>query len=112
MKIQVLLLPALSAALLAAAPALADDEAASREISIAPAELITEAGAAAVHARIQTAALAACRAENRGGAAFERSVRICVEDTVSRTIAQLDAPRLTARHQSAMDRLRLASAPR
>jgi UrcA family protein len=104
-----LLLPALSAALLAAAPALANDEAASRTVSIAPAELTTKAGAAAVHARISQAALAACRAENRGGAAFERSVRICAADTVARTVAAIDAPLLTAEHAEQPERIRLAS---
>ncbi len=109
---KVLLLPALAAALLTAAPALADDTAASRDVSIAPAELTTEAGVAAVHARISTAALAACREENRAGAAFERGVRICVEDTVKRAVTQLDAPLLTAHHRGAMERIRLASLPR
>jgi UrcA family protein len=104
-----LLLPALSTTLLAAAPALADEEAASREVSIAPAELTTEAGAAAVHARISQAALAACRAENRGGAAPARSVRICTQDTVARTVAALDAPLLTAEHLGQANRIRLAS---
>ncbi len=112
MKTEVLLLPALAASLLVAAPALADDAAASRQISIDPAELTTEAGARAVLARINTAALSACRAENRGGAAYEMSVRLCVEDTVARTVAALDAPMLTARHDGEMARIQLASAQR
>lgn len=104
-----LLLPALAAACLTATPAVAQGEAASRAVSLAPAELTTQAGAAAVHARISQAALAVCRAENRGGAAYERRVRICAEDTVARTVAALDAPLLSAHHAGRADRIRLAS---
>ena len=103
-----LLLPALATALVAA-PAFANEDAASRDVSISAAELSTEAGAARVHARITTAALSACREENRGGATFERSVRICTEDTVERAVAQLDTPLLTAHHSGEVIRLRLAS---
>lgn len=112
MKTQLLLLPALAAGVLAAAPALADDDAASRKISVDRTELNTQAGAEAVHARITAAAQSACRAENRGGAAFEMSVRLCVEDTVARTVAALDAPFLTAHHTGEMARIQLASTQR
>ena len=111
MKTQVLLLPALAASLMAAEPAFADDEAASRQISIEPMELTTPAGASAVLARINIAAQSACRAENRGGAAYERSVRLCAEDTVARTVAALDAPLLTTRHDRETARIQLASTP-
>ena len=112
MKVQVLLLPALAASLLAAAPAFATDEAASRQIPIDPTELTTQTGVEAVLDRINMAALSACREENRGGAAFELSVRLCVEDTVARTVAILDAPMLTARHHGERARIQLASAQR
>ncbi len=104
-----LLLPAL-AAVIFAAPALANDAPASRDVAIYAAELRTEAGAARIHARITSAAQAACRAENRGGAAFERGVRICTKDAVARAVAQLDAPLLTAHHAGETGPLQLASA--
>ena len=109
MKTQLLLLPALAASLFAAAPALADENAATRQVGIDRAELMTQAGAQAVHARITSAAQAVCRAENRGGAAFEMSMRVCVEDTVARTVAAVDAPVLTAHHLGESARIRLAS---
>lgn len=102
-----LLLPALAATLFGA-PALADD-AESREIYVSPLELSTQAGAARVHARISAAALEACEAENRGGVAFKQSVRACTTETVERTIAQLDAPLLSAHHTRQQVRIGLAS---
>ncbi len=106
-----LLLPAFAAALVTA-PVLANDDTASRDISISPAELSTEAGAANAYARITTAALAVCREENRGSAAFEHSVRICTADTVERAVVQLRAPLLTAQHGADVTRIRLASISR
>lgn len=106
-----LLLPALAAALVAA-PALANDEAASRTLTISTAELSTQAGAANVHERIVLAAIDACREENRGGADTQRSIRICTEDSVKRTVAALDAPLLTAHHSGEAQRIRLASIDR
>lgn len=109
---KVLLLPALALVASLTGPASADDAPAQREIAISPAELTTPAGAEAVHGRIHAAAQSACRAENRGGAASERSIRICTQDTVDRTVAALDAPLLTAHNSQEAVRIRLASLPR
>lgn len=103
MTLKSLLLPAFAAAALSnalsGAPAMAD-QAQSRTVTIDRATLSTQAGAAHAYAAIETAARAACRAENRGGAAFDRSVRLCTADTVARAVTALDAPRLTALHQN------------
>ena len=112
MKTEVLLLPALAAALLAAAPAAAGDQAATRQVSVDPVELTTQDGARDMLARINAAAQSACREENRGGAAYELSVRLCVEDTLARTVSALDAPPLTAHHNGDSARIQLASAQR
>jgi UrcA family protein len=109
MTLKSLLLPALIASALFGAPALAD-EAATRTVAIDRAALTTEAGAAHAYASIQTAARSACRAENRGGAGFERGVRICTADTVERTVEALNAPRLTALHERTESAIALASA--
>lgn len=107
---KVLLLPALALAL-ASAPALAEDTT-TRTVQIDRAQLTTEAGANAAYQAITRTALEACRDENRGGAAFERSVRICTNEAVTRTVASLDAPLLTAHHNREPVRIRLASATR
>lgn len=109
MTLKSLLLPAFAAVALSGAPALAD-EAETRTVAIDRAALTTEAGAARAYAAIETAARAACRAENRGGAAFDRSVRLCTADTVSRAVEALDAPALTALHERARSPITLASA--
>lgn len=109
MTLKSLLLPAFAASALFGAPALADD-AESRTVAIDRAALATESGAARAYAAIQSAARAACRAENRGGAAFERGVRICTADTVERTVEALNAPRLTALHERGEAAITLASA--
>ena len=109
MTMKSLLLPALLAAGLASAPALADG-AETRTIVIDRAALTTDAGAARVHDQIRIAALQACRAENRGGAAFDRGVRLCVADTVNRAVEALDAPRLSALNERSERTTRLASA--
>ena len=109
MTLKSLLLPALAVSALFGAPALAD-EAQTRKFAIDRAALATDDGAARAYAAIETAARAACRAENRGGAAFERGVRICTADTVERTINALNAPRLTALHERREPAITLASA--
>lgn len=102
------LLPALAAVALTAAPSFAED-AESRTLEINRAELLTEAGAARTYAQIRTVATEACRAENRGGVDFARTVQICVTDTVERTVKSLDAPLLTARHDGHQREIQLAS---
>lgn len=104
----IMLLPALAAALFAA-PALANDDAASRGVSISAADLSTPAGVARIHSLIEATALDVCQEENRGGVAYRESVRICTEDTVARTVAELDAPLLTAHHDGLVARIQLAS---
>ena len=100
MTLKSLLLPAFCAALLSA-PAFAGPAAApaSRMVEIDRAALLTEAGARETYADITAAAHAACRAENRGGAAYERRLRLCVDDTLARTVEALDAPSISALHQ-------------
>ncbi len=109
MSLKSLLLPALLAAGLAGAPALADGTQV-RTVEIDRAALTTEAGAARAYDQIRLAALQACRSENRGGAAFNRGVRLCVEDTMARTVAALDAPRLSALNERRGRPIQLASA--
>jgi UrcA family protein len=109
MNLKSLLLPVLIAGALSGAPALAAD-AQSRSVQIDRAALTTEAGAARAYADIEAAARAACRAENRGGVAFERAVRLCTADTVAKTVEALNTPRLTFLHERRDSPITLASA--
>lgn len=109
MTLKSLLLPALLAAGLASAPALAE-EAETRTVQIDRSALTTDAGAAQAYVLIHAAAQQACRAENRGGVAFDNRVRLCVADTVARTVEALDAPRLSALNNRRERTIRLASA--
>ncbi|MEQ8435122.1 MAG: UrcA family protein [Oceanicaulis sp.] len=109
MNLKSLLLPALIAAGLAGAPALAQ-EAETRTVEIDRAALTTDTGAALAYNQIRLAALQACRAENRGGAAFDYGVRLCVKDTLARTVDALDAPRLSALNDRREAEIRVASA--
>ncbi|MEQ8405160.1 MAG: UrcA family protein [Oceanicaulis sp.] len=112
MTFKSLLLPAFFAAALLTPPSLALEpagEAHARTVEIDRASLSTEAGADRAYARIRLAARAACRAENRGGAASDRGVRLCVEDTFARTLEEIDAPPLTALHELRQAKRRLAS---
>lgn len=108
MSYKSLLLPALAVLSLTTAPSFAED-AESRTLVIDRAELLTEAGATRTYGQIRTVALEACRAENRGGVDFARTVQICVADTVERTVESLNAPLLTALHNRKPREIRLAS---
>lgn len=87
------LLPALflGAASFAGGPATA-------EFSYTQAELATQSGSAAVYQRVVAVAERVCADENRHSAMAATSARICVTDTVERTIAQIAAPNLTQIH--------------
>lgn len=108
MYLKSLILPALTAATMFGAPALADD-AQVRAVEIDRSALSTEDGARRTYDAIEAAARAACRAENRGGAAFARSMRICTEDTVKRTVEAINAPALSALLDRRSDPIALAS---
>ncbi len=87
------LLPALflGAASMAGSPA-------SAELSYTQAELATQSGAAAVYQRVIAVAERVCADENRHTAMAATAARICVADTVERTIAQIAAPNLSQIH--------------
>ncbi|MGJ3230238.1 MAG: UrcA family protein [Oceanicaulis sp.] len=110
MTLKSLLLPAFFAAMITVSPVQAQADApASRTVQIDRDALSTQAGAEAALAAIHAAARTACRAENRGGAAYELGLRLCIEDSVARTVHLLDAPRLTALLEGVETRARLAS---
>jgi len=91
------MLNALLPALFLGASAVAGNPA-SAEFSYTQAELATHSGAAAVYQRVVTAAERVCADENRHSAMAATAARICVTDTVERTIAQIAAPNLTQIH--------------
>lgn len=71
---------------------------ASAELSFSQAELSTHSGSAAVYQRVVSAAERVCAAENRNSAMAATAARICVTDTVERTVAQIAAPQLSEIH--------------
>ncbi|WP_421789740.1 UrcA family protein [Hyphobacterium sp.] len=89
------LLPALvlGAQALSGAPA-------SAELTFSPAELTTQDGAQSVYNRVVDTAQRVCEAENRHSAMSATATRLCVQDTVARTVEQIAAPQLTEIHAS------------
>ncbi|TGY89655.1 UrcA family protein [Marinicauda algicola] len=81
----------------------------SRAIEVHAADLATPQQAEALYRRIEAAAISACRAENRHGADYARSIRLCSADAIARTIAAIDSPLLIARHREQFPALALAS---
>jgi UrcA family protein len=71
---------------------------ASAELSFTQTELSTQSGSAAVYQRVVDVAGQVCAAENRNSAMAATAVRICVADTVDRTVAQIAAPQLSQIH--------------
>jgi len=71
---------------------------ASAELSYTPAELTTQSGSAAVYERVVDVANRVCTAENRNSAMAATAIRICVADTVERTVGQIAAPQLSQIH--------------
>ncbi|MEE2526517.1 UrcA family protein [Hyphobacterium sp. HN65] len=71
---------------------------ASAELSFAPAELTTPTGAAAVYQRVVDTAEQVCAQENRHSVMSATATRLCVTDTVSRTLDQIAAPQLDEIH--------------
>ncbi|MEO1040321.1 MAG: UrcA family protein [Pseudomonadota bacterium] len=99
------------AALAAPAMSLAEEPAAL-QITIDRAALTTPAGAEAAYQQIAGAALTVCRAENRHGAGFERALRICITDTIERSVSALDAPLVDAQHAARPATITLAQLDR
>lgn len=89
------LLPALflGASSLAGGPA-------SAELTFAPADLATPSGAQSVYRRIAETAQHVCVEENRHGAMSATATRLCVSDTIERTLDQIAAPQLNEIHAS------------
>ncbi|WP_421788597.1 UrcA family protein [Hyphobacterium sp.] len=89
------LLPALflGASSLAGGPA-------SAELSFATADLTTPAGAQSVYERIADTAQRVCAEENRHSAMSATATRLCVRDTIERTLDQIAAPQLNEIHAS------------
>ncbi|WP_339747974.1 UrcA family protein [uncultured Maricaulis sp.] len=85
------ILSALAASMLLSGPVSAQ----ARSVSFDRSELNSEAGAARVLEKIDSAARAACRTENRNSAMEALSNRICVRDTVARAVAEIRSPCLT-----------------
>lgn len=81
----------------------------SRAVEIEAADLASPERAEALHRRIEAAAFDVCRAENRHGADYARSVRLCTAETLARTVERIGAPVLTAVHRERAEPLRLAS---
>lgn len=71
---------------------------ASAELSYSQAELATQSGSAAVYERVVAVAERVCADENRNSAMAATAARLCVADTIDRTITQIAAPQLTRIH--------------
>lgn len=71
---------------------------ASAELSFTHAELTTPAGANAVYQRVVSVAEQVCAEENRHSAMSATATRLCVTDTVARTLDQIAAPQLNEIH--------------
>ena len=84
---------ALLPALLLGVTAPADDPA-SAELTFTQAELATAAGAEAVYDRIARTAQRVCAEENRHSPMSATATRLCVSDTIARTLDQVAAPQL------------------
>lgn len=91
------MLNALLPALFLGASAVAGNPA-SAELSYTQAELSTHSGSAAVYQRLVTAAERVCADENRHSAMAATATRICVADTVARTVSEIAAPQLDQIH--------------
>jgi len=91
-------------------PQSAAEAPASTTIQIDRASLTDPKAARAALDSIRAASLEVCRQENAHGAMAERSIRICAEDTLKRTVTALDAPALTAAYQGQPDDKKLARA--
>ena len=61
-------------------------------------ELATQHGSEAVYARIHNVAEQVCAEENSNGVMEAYGTRICIADTVARTIADINAPTLSHIH--------------
>jgi UrcA family protein len=87
------LLPALflGASSLAGGPA-------SAELSFATADLTTPAGAQSVYDRIADTAQRVCAEENRHSVMSATATRLCVNDTIKRTLDAVAAPQLHEIH--------------
>ena len=94
------LLAIASAAVLGASvqPALAQPEPASLRVSYADLDLATDAGAATMLARLQTAAARVCEGQRQGvrGLDAEARYRTCRQTVVAQSVEQVGAPRVAA----------------
>lgn len=77
-----------------------DGSAAEAPLTFDRAELQTEAGRTALYERVVDVATDVCEAENQNGMMPTLSIRICVADTVERTITAIGEPRLIQFHAS------------
>ena len=71
---------------------------ASAELTFTHAELTTPAGAESVYRRVVRTARHVCADENRHSPMSATASRICVTDTVERTLAEIAAPQLSEIH--------------
>ena len=92
-----------------AAPAMAAGPAETETLKIDRAALADPAYAGAVIEKIERTAQKVCRQENAHGAMSDRGLRICMADTVERTVAEIGSPALARALEGRAAPMRLAS---
>lgn len=92
-----------------AAPAMAAGPAEAETLKIDRAALADPVYAETVIRKIERTALKVCRAENAHGAMSDRGLRICMADTVERTVAEIGSAALARVLEGRAAPMRLAS---
>lgn len=99
---------ALVLALSATAPAFSQS-AASVDVRLGDLDLNNQDGASQAYERLRAAARRACRTEHQFGANSIAAIRTCARSALSQSVAQLNAPLLTALHTEQTAQRRLAN---